>query len=204
MKKSLILGLIIFLWSTKSFCEQSTLCEKCLTQQEYNEIILHLEQLSKVNKQLATQLEKIQTQPPQLDLEPIEIVIDNQGRVFIKDKVKGTLQIADLNYKLDVKIKTVVVKSNKNQYGFGIKFKAVGIMNYEKNADKLETYSTGALGLETFYYDSFNFNIIGSPRLLGLAVGIDVTNHFDLLIGMGSTNEKDPKRSPFIGGAFDF
>lgn len=206
--KLIILMLLFFsqfCFAQSNFAVSSD-CQKCLTNKEYNQIIKQLEDLLQSNAELikkAKQLETLQKATPKLELKPISIIVDKQGRVFVNDKVIGKLQIGELSYDVILKLKTQIVTAKSKQYGFGLRFKAVAVFSYELNdKEQLKTYTSPALGLEPFYYQDFNLNLLIGPRIYGPAIGIDITEHFATLIGIGFkyNNEK----AFFLGTAFDF
>lgn len=206
MKKYLLVFMaFIFIQSNLYAANIKVQCEKCLTQEEYNQIVNQLEQLIKINRLLSDQLERLQLSNPELSLEPIQITIDKEGRVFVKDKIKGKIKIAEIERDVTVNLKTTVVKSNKKNYNMGIRFKAAGIINYEIDSlNNVKSYNSGALAVDTMNYDIYNLNLVISPRLMGLALGIDITSHFDFLIGLGTLNQISERATPFFGAAFDF
>jgi hypothetical protein len=181
-------------------------CDKCLTQEQYNQVISQLQDLVTQNTALIAkvkQLEEIQAATPNLKLDPITIVVDESGRVFITDKVNGKLQIATLSYDVSMKLDTTILQPKQKEYGFALKYKAAVIENYEKDSKgELKSYTSGALVIEPFYYHSYSLNLVMGPRLYGPAVGIDLTQHFGALIGIGF--EYSATQTFFFGGAFDF
>ena len=181
-------------------------CDKCLTKDQYNQVISQLQDLVNQNTALIAkvkQLEEIQAATPNLKLDPITITVDDSGRVFVTDKVSGKLQIATLSYDVNMKLDTIVLQPKQKEYGFALKYKAAVIENYEKDLKgELKSYTSGALAIEPFYYHNYSLNLVVGPRLYGPAVGIDITQHFGALIGIGF--EYSATQTFFFGAAFDF
>ena len=186
--------------------QPSTSDQICLSRQQYNDTVNQLDQLIKSNQSLlekAIKLEKIQQSTPNLNLDTLKIAIDKDGRVFVLDQLNGKLQIEDLNYNVNVKLNTSVVKTKQEQYGFNLSLKAAVLENYERQSDgSIKDYTSGALAIEPFYYKYFNINFVAGPRLFGPAFGVDITNHMGLLVGIGF--RYDDTKTFFTGLAFDF
>jgi len=181
-------------------------CNNCLTDSELNEIANQLEALIKSNKELikkAKELEELQKAQPSMTLDPLVIAIDKDGRVFVKDQLQGKLNIGNLDYDVAMKLDTQVVKAKKEEYGFNLTFKAGVLQNYERQDDgSITSYTSGALVIEPFYYRHYNANLVVGPRLYGPALGVDLTEHFDALVGLGLLYNND--KTFFLGAAFDF
>lgn len=169
-------------------------------------LIKQLEDLLKSNEQLLIKVKELQTiesATPALKLDNLNIIVDKEGRVYVKDQLIGTLTVGSLSYKVSMKLNTTIAKARDKEYGFDLKWKAVVVESYERNADnKVEVFTSGALGIEPFYYKQFNINLIVGPRLFGPAVGMDITEHFDILTGVGSLYNS--QKAFFFGGSFDF
>lgn len=196
--------LLLFFYSTslQAISPKKTIS---LTPQEYAQIIQRLEDLIESNKKLQKEVEnykQIQIAIPKLSLEPFNIFIDKSGRIFIRDMVSGDLEIGLLSYKVFVKINPKIVKANQ-EYGFGIRYKAASIWNYEYDLfGDLVNFQSIALVVEPFYYHAYNVNFLIGPRLYGPALGADLTEHFGILGGLGFLY--DDRKTFFIGAAFDF
>lgn len=179
---------------------------KCLSKQEYQEIISNLESLILNNKNLqeqAIKLKKIQQAVPKITLDELSIVIDQAGHVFVLDNLNGKMELEDLKYDIAVKLNTSIVKTKQREYGFNLGLKAAVVQNFERQPDNsIKDYFSPAIAVESFYYKYLNFNIVAGPRLYGPAMGIDVTNHMDFLVGLGF--RYDDKKTFFTGLAFDF
>lgn len=188
----------------------------CLPDQEYKslkecatdneELMKQLEDLINSNDQLlkkVKELEAIQSATPSLNLSPLNIIVDEEGRVYVKDQLIGDLTIGTLSYKVSMKLNTTIVKARQKEYGFNLKWKAVVVQSYERDGDNhLQSYTSGALGIEPFYYKQFNINLVIGPRLVGPAIGVDITEHFGILSGVGSLYNNN--KAFFFGASFDF
>lgn len=200
------LFLFLFTFSQISFAAPIVRCDVCLTNQEHDEVVKQLDELIKANVALlekVKQLEEIQRASPDMQLEPLVITIDKDGRVFIKDQLVGKLKIGDLTYDVSMKLNTTIVRSKQAEYGFNLKLKAGVVQNYERlSTSEIKTYTSGALAIEPYYYRYFNLNAVVGPRLYGPAIGIDVTEHLAALIGLGFLYNDN--KTFFIGTSFDF
>jgi hypothetical protein len=193
---------VLFLMSTQAFADTKATTDPSCPK----EVIEQYEELIKSNDKLlekAKQLEELQKSTPSLELEPVDIIVDKDGRVFIKDKVLGKLKFGDLTYDTIIKLNTQVIKANKQSYGFDLKFKAAAIQSYEiDEKGKLNTFASGALAIEPFYYKMYNLNLVIGPRLYAPAIGVDITEHFGGLVGIGF--KYNDEKAFFLGAAFDF
>jgi hypothetical protein len=214
MKHLLRVLFVLLLYSSRVVYAESIpikVNQVCLTQQEYDEVVSQFEKLIKTNDELLSkikQLEAIQKATPEMQLEPLVITVDRDGRVFAKEKLIGKLKISDLSYDVSMKLNTVVVRMPKPEYGFDLRLKAGIIQNYERqrtdeqgNVD-IKSYTSGALVVEPFHYKYINANIVVGPRLYGPALGVDITEHFDGLVGLGFLYNND--KTFFMGASFDF
>lgn len=181
-------------------------CEKKLTCNEYNEVLNKLDELIQSNEKLqltAQELEALQRARPEISLDPINIVVDKDGRVFMQDKLMGKLKLGKLEYDLDVGLSSKIVKAEKPPYDLHLKFKAIITQSYEyTDGDNLKGFTSGGIVLEPAYYEMVNLNFVLTPRFYGVALGLDVTEHADIIGGIGFKFNKD--KALFGGVAFDF
>ena len=201
--KYLLLIILLFITNLQAQVKASSLPE-CIS--DNKELIKQLEDLIKSNDELivkANELQVLESATPELKLDSLNIIVDKDGRVFVKDQLIGTLNVGPLSYKVSMKINTTIVKAREKEYGFDLKWKAVIIESYERDKDnKVKAITSGALGIEPFYYKQFNLNLIIGPRLYGPAIGVDITEHFDILTGVGSLYNS--QKAFFFGASFDF
>ena len=198
--------LLLFLLPRVGFSQDVELpCDKCLTNEEYEQVLSTIQKLQKQLQSSNEQLKEYKNmiQAPQLELEPISIVVDKAGRVFVRDKINGKLQIGQLSYDVVVKLNTTILTPEEGVWGFKLQYRAVLLQSYELDEEKeLKAYNTFGLGLEFFYYKDYNANFVVGPRLYGPMMGVDVTKHMSATAGIGFLYNGE--RSFIAGLAFDF
>lgn len=171
-----------------------------------SEIIKQLEELIKQNQELSLQvkeLQLLQEAHPELELEPLQIVVDKNGRVFVTDSLAGKLKLGNLKYDVVINLKTTISQSKRGEFGLTFRAKAAALQSYElDDFDNVRTYVSPALMFEVFYYRDFNFNFMVGTRLYGASIGMDVTKHFGVVTGIGF--KYNDEKAPIIGVAFDF
>lgn len=206
MIKNLIL-LFALLSVNLGFAQQKTPPKKiCLTEEEFAATLQALEDLLKANQKLlkiAKEYEEVLASTPKIEIEPLVVVMDEKSRVFLQEKVPGTLNLGSLNYDLQLKIGGTVAKREPPPYGFNLKFKASYLYSFETNRDgEVQGHHSGGIGIEPFYYKHYNINLIIGSRFVGPALGFDITEHFGILAGVGLNWTRSS--AIFVGTSFDF
>ena len=175
--------------------------EKC--QRENRELVKKVEELLASNEELIEKLRTAETSTPEIQLEDLTVVVDKEGRIFIKDELKGKLQVGELSYDITIKLNTTIAKTPKSTFGFRLRPKAYILSTYELNSDdKMEQYTSGAVGFDLLYYKYVNINLLIGNRIYGPAVGVEITDHFGLVGGVGKKYNDD--KALFVGASFDF
>lgn len=191
--------LVLALLATPAYSESPF--EQCKRQK--SQCIQKLEELIKSNDKLIEELRNIKAQTPKIQLESLELTVDQDFRIFTKDKIKGSIQIGTLSYDLIAKLKLTIVKIPKPELGLRLRPKAYALSSYELDSDdKIRQHNSAALGLDLFYYKYVNINLLLGYRMYGPAIGVDITDHFGLIGGIGIKYNDD--KALFIGAGFDF
>jgi hypothetical protein len=139
--------------------------------------------------QLAEDAKCRETTPPTFQLDPITVMVDEDGRIYGSgsDPQPYKLTMTWCNYQVEGKgqVKIIAAKRIPKEYGF--RFRPKAAMGYlpvtafeEKNASM--GIDIGVL-LEPVYYHWGNLNGYVGVRSTGAGVGLDVTRNMGVYIG---------------------
>jgi len=130
---------------------------------------------------------------PKFELDPIQIVIDRQGRVFFTgaDPHPYKLRMTWCSYEIEAVGKVNVVAAMKQPPIWGFRFRPKAYMGvipsevfYEGGLGFRDVVDAGAM-VDFLYYDWANLNMTVGYRSVGTAVGIDLTENFGAAVGYG-------------------
>lgn len=208
--KAFLLGLVLS--SSPSFAEDTLPFEirkpkVCLDPATYDKVVQQIQDLINSNKTLQEklkELERLQRATPILDqLEPLQIVIDKEGRVYVKDQLVGKLTLDNLSYDVNLKLKTTIVRApeTEQQSILDLKLKAAILQSYEPVEDETKTFVSYGLALEPIHYHQFSLNVLLGNRVYGAALGVDLTEHMDALVGVGA--RFNDQKALIVGLGFD-
>jgi len=173
----------------------------------YNQLVQQIQDLLTSNKSLQEKVQElylIQKSTPKLSFnDPITVIIDKQGNVFIKDTLVGSLELEKLKYDVSLKLKTSILRapSDKQESLLDFKWKAALLQSYEPVDTRTISFVSYALGFEPIHYKQFSANAFIGNRLYGAALGVDVTEHMDVLVGIGL--RYNDQKGFTVGLAFD-
>jgi hypothetical protein len=136
-------------------------------------------------------------EPPEFELDPIQIVTDKQGRIFFSgnDPYPYTLRMNWCSYevKAEGKVKMVAAMRKPPIWGFRLRPKAyMGILPTEstyasEDPRELRDFVDAGIMLDFLYYDWANLNVAVGYRSTGAGVGVDLMENFGLYSGYAIT-----------------
>jgi hypothetical protein len=132
-----------------------------------------------------------QTTTPVFTLDPINIIIDQSGRVYHSgdEPHPYTLKMNWCSYEVvaEGSVKLVVAKQEPPTWGFRVKPKFAGsflIVDAFHQPSASDAVDVGLLW-EFLYWRDFNFNVATGFRSIGASVGYDLTRNFGAFGGYG-------------------
>ena len=151
----------------------------------------------------------LQTETPTFELDPINIVVDKDGRVFYSgDKPNPyTVRMHWCSYSVEAqgKVNLVAAIQEPSVWGFRFRPKAyIGLLPIEAYNIAVENETLDAAGEPTkslsfgdvwdaglmvdfFHYDWFNINVAAGFRSFGGGFGADLTENFGIYAGYANT-----------------
>jgi len=146
---------------------------------------------------------------PEIKADPINIVVDRQGRIFNS----GTgghphkIHMDWCNYEIDAEanVKLQVAKRVEPTWGFRLRPKAtLGILARDAlESDKLHNALDGGILLDPFFYQWVNLNVMVGVRSFGVGIGADATTNFGGYLGYAMT-WGEWRSNPYVGIYFAF
>jgi len=134
---------------------------------------------------------------PEFELDPIQIVIDRNGRVFYSgaDPKPYTLRMKWCSYEVEAKGKVNLVAAMRQPpiWGFRLRPKAyMGIIPTEvvyssDDPREFRDFVDAGVMVDFLYYDWVNLNGAVGYRSVGAGVGIDLTENFGAYTGYAMT-----------------
>lgn len=136
---------------------------------------------------------------PAFDLDPINIVIDRDGRVFFSgaEPHPYTLRMNWCDYDVEAKGKVTVIAAMREPDTWGFRFRPkayIGALPLEAlysnpSLDDLRVHDLIDAGVmvDFFYWEWFNVNAAVGFRTLGGGVGVDLTANFGAYTGYALT-----------------
>ncbi len=138
-----------------------------------------------------------QIEKPEFKLDPIQIIVDKQGRVFFTgaDPKPYTLKMTWCDYEITARGKVNVVAAMRQPsiWGFRLRPKAyMGILPsevfYDSNDPRdLGDFMDAGVMVDFLYYDWANLNAAMGYRSVGAGGGIDLTENFGSYAGYAVT-----------------
>jgi hypothetical protein len=130
---------------------------------------------------------------PRFELDPIQIVVDKQGRIFSSgaDPKPYSLKMAwcDITVKAEGRVEVVTAMKKPPIWGFRFRPKAyMGLLPLESFHEGLRGFSDltdAGFMIDFLYYDWANLNAAVGYRSVGGGVGLDLTENFGLYGGYG-------------------
>ena len=141
-----------------------------------------------------------------LDLPPMNIIVDRQGRVFSDTATStATIKWGSKTALLEVSAPVDVYRNPEPDLGFRIRYKAStwGIASlFDKN--KPQKAIDAGISLEAFHWKDFNFSLVAGIKSFGVSAGMDVTKNFGIFVGGGSEYMLQLEPTAFAGIYFSF
>ena len=134
---------------------------------------------------------------PTFDLDPVNIVIDREGRVFFSgaEPHPYTLRMTWCDYEIEAKGKVNIITAMRKPDIWGFRFRPksyISALPFEAFyadpvLDDLQVHDLIDAGVmvDFFYYDWFNVNAAVGFRSLGGGLGFDLTANFGAYAGYG-------------------
>jgi hypothetical protein len=128
--------------------------------------------------------------PPEFKMDPINIIVDRQGRVFFSgaDPQPYKLHMKWCNYEAEGtgKVKVLAAVQEPPTYGFRFRPKAfVGMLLVEpfREGKKPKDGLDAGLMVDAFYIKDFNLNVHAGFRSVGAGIGVDIFRSFGAYAG---------------------
>ncbi len=133
---------------------------------------------------------------PKFELDPIQIVIDRQGRVFFtgNDPHPYKLRMTWCSYEVEAVGKVNVIAAMRQPPIWGFRFRPKAYMGiipsevlYADPGQKFQDLVDAGVMVDFLYYDWVNLNAAMGYHSVGTAVGIDLSENFGASVGYGLT-----------------
>lgn len=194
-----LIPLLSILWATPAFADDAPACNgTCVPKEDMDKIV-----------EVLKERKCLQTTKPTFKLDPINIVVDKDGRVFYSGAEPNpyTVRMTWCNYEVEAqgKVNLVTALRVPSIWGFRFRPKAylgilpveaynISVENAAKEVAKEPTTSVmfsdvwdAGVMVDFFHYDWFNVNVATGFRSFGGGVGADLTENFGLYIGYANT-----------------
>lgn len=129
--------------------------------------------------------------PPKLELDPIELVVDKDGRVYYSgdEPFPYTAKLTWCGVEAEFEGKLNVVTAIREEPWWGFRFRPKAYLGYlplvalesQKGLDGIDA----GLMVDFFYLKWFNVNAAVGFRSVGAGVGVDITKNFGAYVGYG-------------------
>lgn len=196
-----LLLLISLLMPSGSLAQESCPGGTCV-QQEDLELFLRLARDHKCRDET----------PPKIESEPVNIIVDREGRVFGSgsNPVPHELTIDWCNYHIKVQSDTQLQVAQRVEPTWGFRFRAkatfgvlvADLFNPDLDHEFHEALDGGIL-LEPFFIQWINLNGYVGVRSLGAGIGYDLTSNFGLYTGYALT-WSSWRSNPYVSVYFAF
>ena len=148
----------------------------------------------------------LKTTQPQFQLDPINIIVDKDGRIFVSgaEPRPYTLKMSWCSYGATATgtVNVEAARAVPPTYGFRLRPKAtLGFL--VPDTFKQDPWSKGLDGgllIEPFFFQSLNINAYVGVRSVGGGLGLDVTKNFGVILG--GTATWDGWRPNLMTGAY--
>lgn len=138
-----------------------------------------------------------QTETPAFELDPIQIIVDRQGRVFFSgaDPKPYTLKMKWCGYEVEAKGSVNVIAAMRKPPIWGFRFRPkayMGILPTEvlyssDNSRDIGDFMDAGVMVDFLYYDWANLNGAVGYRSVGAGAGLDLTENFGTYAGYALT-----------------
>jgi len=183
MKKLPLLAMLVGLWPASAAAQTTCPAGSTCVPPEDMEVFVKILKEKKC----------LQETKPTFKLDPINIVVDQDGRVYYTgaDPKPYTLKMSWCNYEAEGtgKVDLVVAKKEPPTWGFRFRPKFAGsflfVDGFEKYNDKYDPSRAVDVGIlwEFLYWHSFNLNVATGFRSAGAGLGMDITRNFGIYAG---------------------
>lgn len=151
----------------------------------------------------------LQTTQPTIQLDPVTVVVDKDGRVYYSgaDPKPYTLKLSWCTYEVTAtgKVTLTVAKNEPPVWGFRFRPKFVGsylFVDGFSSSKAIDGVDVGVLW-DFFYYKAFNVNVATGFRSIGGGFGFDITRNFGVYTGY-AFSWWSLKHNPQLGLYFSF
>jgi hypothetical protein len=139
--------------------------------------------------QLAKDHKCRQTTQPNMQLDPIQIVVDRQGRIYGSGSQPEpyNVKINWCNYSIAAQGNTKIVAAQRVEPNYGFHFKAKAAFGFLpiqaiESKDALSGFDAGIL-VEPFFFHWLNINTYVGVRSFGGGIGFDILKNFGIYVG---------------------
>ena len=144
--------------------------------------------------QLLKEKKCLQTEKPSFELDPITIIVDEDGRIFYTgaDPNPYQLKMKWCSYEVEGTGKVKVVAAMKEPETWGFRFRPKAYLGYLPleplvyDSSAREGIDAGLM-LDFFHVQFANANVAVGFRSFGLGAGLDITQNFGAYIGYAMT-----------------
>lgn len=150
----------------------------------------------------------LQTELPVVSVDEIQIITDEEGRVYYSgsNPIPFQIQVSWCGYDLDLDadLEVVVARKRPSTWGWDFKLKFAGSMLMLDAVERdLEKSVDVGLLWEFFHWRDFNLNVATGFRSVGANVGYDLTENFGTFGGY-AFSFWSLRSNPQVGLYFDF
>lgn len=144
--------------------------------------------------EIAKEKKCLQTEKPEFDLDPVNIVVDRDGRIFFSGAdphpYKLRMKWCQYNVEAEGKVKVLAAVQEPPTYGFRFRPKAyTGLLLIEpfRDASSLVEAIDAGLMFDALYWKSLNLNVHVGFRSFGGGLGLDIFRSFGGYVGYALT-----------------
>jgi hypothetical protein len=171
-------------------------------------VCLRKEVYAKVKAALA-KLAKLEQTEPKIELDPVYIVTDRQGRVFSSgddpEPASGEMTWGDFQVEFKWVPKLTVSQIVEDEWGFRPRVKAQLWFNFtDFQLDEFERFIDVGVSFEPLYVYWANLQIFVGIKSFGAAIGFDATKNFGFVGGISFLYRNIASPSPMAGIFFSF
>jgi hypothetical protein len=144
--------------------------------------------------EIAREKKCLQTTKPTFDLDPVNIIVDKEGRIFFSGSNPHpyTLRMKWCTYEVQAEGKVNVIAAVQEPATYGFRFRPKAFAGYLL-ADPFRSGGTwssaidAGLMVDAFYVRDFNLNVHVGFRSFGAGLGVDVFKNFGGYVGYAVT-----------------
>jgi hypothetical protein len=158
---------------------------------------------------LAEEKKCLQTTQPTIQLDPVTVVVDKDGRVYYSgaDPKPYTMKLSWCSYELTAtgKVALTVAKNEPPVWGFRFRPKFMGSYLFVDGFSSSKAIDGVDVGIlwDFLYYKAINVNVATGFRSIGGGIGFDWTSNFGAYAGYGFS-WWTLKHNPQLGLYFSF